>query len=105
YGDLAIGGPYEDVEAIDSAGAVNVIYGSAGGLSATAVPDQFWSQASFGVEEIAEAGAQFGAALACGDFNNDGYADLAVGVPYESVGDVSDAGGVNVIYGSAGGLS
>jgi len=38
------------------------------------------------------------------DFNNDGFADLAIGVRFENVGTVSDAGAVNVLYGSAGGL-
>jgi hypothetical protein len=40
------------------------------------------------------------------DFNNDGAADLAVGVPGESVGAVEGAGSVNVLYGTTGtGLS
>jgi hypothetical protein len=45
------------------------------------------------------------AAAASGDFNGDGFADLAVGAPYEDVGTVADAGAVNVLYGSAAGLS
>jgi len=40
-----------------------------------------------------------------GDFNGDGFDDLTVGVPGEDVGSVSDAGGVEVIYGSSSGLS
>jgi FG-GAP repeat len=40
------------------------------------------------------------------DFNGDGAADLAVGVPGESVGAVEGAGSVNILYGSTGaGLS
>jgi FG-GAP repeat len=40
------------------------------------------------------------------DFNNDGAADLAVGVPGESVGAIDGAGSVNILYGAAaGGLS
>src|ERR671911_1447031 len=39
------------------------------------------------------------------DFNNDGAEDLAVGVPFEGVGSIESAGAVNVLYGSAGGLS
>ena len=39
-----------------------------------------------------------------GDFNGDGEADLAVGVPGEDVGTVTDAGAVNVVYGSGAGL-
>src|SRR5688572_10534708 len=37
-----------------------------------------------------------------GDFNGDGADDLAVGVPYESVGGIPGAGAVNVIYGQSG---
>ena len=32
-----------------------------------------------------------------GDFNGDGYDDLAVGVPDEDLGSIVDAGAVNVI--------
>jgi hypothetical protein len=40
------------------------------------------------------------------DFNGDGIADLAIGVPGEAVGEGSeDAGAVNVLYGRPGGLS
>ena len=35
------------------------------------------------------------------DFNGDGIDDLAVGVPGESIGNISRAGAVNVIYGSS----
>ena len=49
-------------------------------------------------------GASSAAALStsdvAADFNNDGFADLAVGVPGEDVGSVVDAGAVNVLYGS-----
>ena len=40
-----------------------------------------------------------------GDFNRDGFDDLAVGVPGEDVGTVVDAGAVNVLYGTASGLA
>src|SRR4029453_13026771 len=39
------------------------------------------------------------------DFNNDGFADLAVGAPGESVGTIFSAGAMNVLYGGAGGLT
>lgn len=98
YGDLAIGVPGEDADA----GSVNVIYGSTVGLAADG--DQVWNQDSSGIEGSAESGDRFGALLAVGDFDGDGYADLAVGAPDEDVGAASAAGGVNVIYGSSAGL-
>ena len=39
------------------------------------------------------------------DFNNDGFADLAVGVPGEDYGAADRGGAVNVLPGSAGGLT
>jgi hypothetical protein len=86
-----------------NAGAINVLYGSATGLSATG--NQFWSQNSPGILDTAEEWELFGTTLASGDFNGDGFADLAIGVPYEDVGIATDAGAVNVLYGTASGLS
>src|SRR4051794_13134103 len=40
-----------------------------------------------------------------GDFNGDGFAALAIGVPGESVGNPANAGAVNVLYGSRAGLT
>jgi hypothetical protein len=106
--DLVIGVPWESVVSSgDVAGAVNVIYGSSSGLSATTVPDQFWTQDSGAVEDSSESGDLFGWSLASGDFNGDSRDDLAIGVPLEGVGSpsVGGAGAVNVIYGSSSGLS
>jgi hypothetical protein len=103
FADLAVGVPLEDIGAVPDAGAVNVLYGSAGGL--TGAGGQVFRQGAAGVADVAEAGDLFGFALAAGDFNNDGFADLAVGVPLEDSGAVPAAGAVNVLYGSAGGLT
>ena len=40
-----------------------------------------------------------------GDFNGDGFVDLAIGVPGETWGENIDIGTVRVIYGSVDGLS
>jgi len=101
--DLAVGVDSEDIGSILNAGAVNVLYGSNGGLSASG--DQFWHQNSSGIVGVSEAGDRFGSSLAAGDFNGDGKDDLAVGVNSEDIGSISNAGAVNVLYGSNGGLS
>lgn len=95
FADLAIGTPGED----NAEGAVNVLYGSQGvGLTLNGV-------AGFNQSDLAGGGADnndsFGLSLATGDFNNDGFDDLAVGSPGES----SNGGLVHVIYGSAAGLT
>jgi hypothetical protein len=97
--DLAVGVPGEDVGGAVDAGAVNVLYGSGGGLTGTG-SQQFTQPVS-----AVEPGDQFGTALASGDFNNDGFADLAVGAPFEDVGSIPTAGAVSVLYGSANGLT
>jgi FG-GAP repeat len=103
FADLAIGARGEDEGGRD-AGAVNVLYGSSGGLQATSPDDQFWTQDSPGVRDTADSRDDFGSSLVAGDFNNDGFADLAIGVITEDVGTAGDAGAVSVLYGSAGGL-
>ena len=103
YADLAIGVRLEDVGGKADAGAVSVIYGSAEGIGAAG--NQFWHQDSPDVADVAEASDEFGGSLAVGDFNNDGYHDLAIGVRLENIGGIMDAGLVNVIYGGDNGLA
>jgi hypothetical protein len=103
YEDLAVGASGEDVGSIRAAGLVNVIYGSPGGLEPSGA--QAWSQNSPGVPGTAERGDGFGSALATGDFDADGYVDLAVGIQYENVGDSANAGAVDILYGSVNGLA
>jgi FG-GAP repeat len=103
FADLAVGAPAESIGGIFVAGAVNVLYGTPTGLTGSG--SQLFTQNSPGVGSAAEAFDLFGGALAAGDFDNDGFADLAIGVPGESVGKIVDAGAVNVLYGTPTGLT
>jgi FG-GAP repeat len=102
YADLAIGVPFESVGDHQHAGAVNVLYGSTTGLRAAG--NQLWTQNRAGILDVSEASDEFGAAVASGDFDADGYADIAVGAPGEVI-DGTRSGAVNVIYGSSVGLT
>lgn len=100
--DLVIGTPMDAVGNIATAGSVSIMYGSAAGV--ISYQSQIWTQDSQGVADTAEAGDQFGQVTAFGDFNADGFDDLAIGVPFEHVGSKVDAGVVHVLYGSGVGL-
>ncbi|MDQ3493286.1 MAG: integrin alpha, partial [Chloroflexota bacterium] len=103
YADLAIGVPFEAINGVRAAGAVNVLYGGPSGVSA--VGNQLWHQDSPGIRDRAERGDRFGMSVVAGDFDGDGFTDLAVSAALEDVKGVKDAGSVNVIYGSASGLT
>ena len=101
FSDIAAGVPGEVVEG-DRSGAVQVLYGGRGGIARR---DDLWHQADDGVKGAAENGDRFGASLAAGDFDGDGRDDLVVGIPGEGVGGSARAGAVQVLYGSASGVS
>jgi len=107
--DLAVGSPGEDFGGLNSAGIVNVLYGSANGPSLTRV--QTWHQDSGGILDVAEPGDQFGYAVSAWNFGKDSKADLAIGVPFEDLASTitdtlqQDAGAVHLLYGAVGGLS
>ena len=103
FADLAVGVPREGVGTAEVAGAVNILEGSANGL--TGVGSQLLVQGGGGIPDTAESFDFFGNALAARDFNNDGFIDLAIGVPGEDLATITDAGAVTVLYGSASGLS
>jgi len=102
FDDLAAGAPGV-IAGNPVAGAVNVIYGSQGGLASAG--NQQWVQGEGGLLDTAEDGDFFGWRLAAGDFNGDGFDDLAASADGESLGKFGEAGQVSVIYGAAGGLS
>lgn len=102
--DLAIGIASEDVDGLFNAGMVTVLYGHPAGLAAnTASSDSFDDSDFNGL--LQEAGDEFGRGLAAGDFNRDGFDDLAIGVPGESLVNGGEAvGSVVVANGSAAGI-
>lgn len=77
------------VEQVVPAGAAFLYYGGPTGISST--PD--WALYS----DVA--GANLGYAVTIGDFNDDGFADVAVGAPRYSL-EYQEDGGVFVFYGS-----
>ncbi|MGW0768446.1 FG-GAP and VCBS repeat-containing protein [Streptomyces sp. NPDC002676] len=83
YADLAVGDRSEKVGTQAGAGAVTILWGAASGLGTKATRIPVTAHADYG----------FGAALASGDFNGDGKADLAV------------ANGVDTVYIYRGGFS
>lgn len=94
--DLAAGAAFEDVLTALSAGSVHVFSGTDTGLTTTS---QVWTQDSPGVLEVAETNENFGFRLAAGDFDADGFADLAIAV------EENDAGAVHVLFGGPAGLT
>jgi D-alanyl-D-alanine carboxypeptidase len=95
YGDLAIGAPGSDAgSGNNDAGELLVMHGSSSGL----VEASPIHQGDLGGGR--EAGDEFGFSLAVGDFDLDGYDDLAAGAP----GEDSDAGVVFYMLGSGFGI-
>ncbi|MEU5028933.1 FG-GAP-like repeat-containing protein [Streptomyces milbemycinicus] len=103
YDDLAVGAPDAATKGYAKAGYVALTYGTRNGIQVSR--HKGLTQSSTGVPGTPEAGDRFGSALALGDMDGDGYADLVVGASGEAIGDVKGAGSVTVVFGSATGLS
>lgn len=102
--DLAIGIPGKDLGAAVNAGSVSVIYGTnSSGLSP--VGNQVWNLDRPGVIGVARSYDRLGSSLAAGDFNGDGFSDLAIGLPGRRNDRAAAAGAVLVLYGSVNGLT
>jgi hypothetical protein len=95
FADLAVGAPGEDTDA----GNVAIFHGDAGGIVPGTTTSFILTQ-SDATGGASEAGDRFGSAVAIGDTNGDGFADLAVGAP----GEDADAGNVAIFHGDAGGI-
>ncbi|MCM2578379.1 FG-GAP-like repeat-containing protein [Streptomyces meridianus] len=103
YLDLAVSAPFAYVNGKGGAGQVVVLYGTASGISGA--ERTVLSQESAGVPGAAETGDNWGYETSAADFDHDGYTDLAVSAPWEDVSGDKDGGTVQIIWGSANGLS
>jgi hypothetical protein len=99
FPELVVGAPGLTVDSSGEAGGISVLPASKDGVSTAGV---VITQASPGVPGDAAQNQRFGSAFASADFDHDGYADLAVGAPYQSAG---DRGRVVLLHGSASGLT
>ncbi|MEV6811641.1 FG-GAP-like repeat-containing protein [Micromonospora sp. NPDC051296] len=101
--DLAIGAYGEAIGTIREAGAVTVLYGGTGGLTATGAQQLHQNQAA--VPGAAERLDHFGWTLAIGKVNNNKYADLIIGAPQENESSSSTGSGmITLMWGSASGV-
>ena len=101
--ELAIGVPGEKIDDNAKAGAVNVLYGSEhDGLQKKNA--KIWYQ-DLGIGGKSEKDDEFGESVAAGDFDQDGFDDLAIKVPGEAKGDGPGRGALNFLFGSYGGLT
>ncbi len=99
FDDLVVGIPGEGPGNDPQSGAIAVLEGSADGL----VPSESFNQENLGLGSN-EFGDLFGSSLSAGDYNNDGFDDLTIGIPGESPGDDPQSGAIVVLEGSANGL-
>jgi len=95
--DLAVGSPEEDWGSTQATGVLVVLYGDDSGISTSGA--QTFGPGFFGLS--GKAYTRLGYKVAAGDFDADGYDDLAVSAPYAASGGQPGAGEVYVLMGSA----
>ncbi|GAA2389118.1 FG-GAP-like repeat-containing protein [Streptomyces coeruleofuscus] len=107
YDEIALGNVFtkDDDHSGSLGGEVVVIRGSEGGPVNGDAPMAELTQASTGVPGADEANDGFGGSVSIGDANGDGYGDLAIGVVFEDVGTLEDAGSTVLMNGSVSGVS
>ena len=100
FDDLAVGVPGESIGAgVPEAGRIVVYLGRPGGIPDMSLPSFFFFESSL-LNGSAAAGNRFGAALASADFNLDGFDDLAIGIPGQTVDGQDNAGHIAVVSGA-----
>src|SRR4029453_5661514 len=97
--DLAIGVPGED----EFEGQLEVVFGGPTGL--TSAGNLFWREPFIG--GLSESLDEFAYTLTAADFDGDGRDDLAIGIPFESLGSggsIANTGQGKVPYRAPGGV-
>lgn len=102
--DVAVGIPDMQIgthEDLQFHGAVSTFNGSASGLA----PSRYFDLSTHGVPGKPSSARHFGTAFAAGDFNRDGYDDLAIGAPGNNLDNRPTAGSVVVLDGGPKGIA
>lgn len=102
FDDLAIACPQLTTGAFAFAGGVYVLRGSTDGIDVAST--LLLDENTAGFPGTAAAGEFFGNSIDFGDFNGDGFDDLAIGVPIDSEGGAAGAGVAFVVPGSVNGF-
>lgn len=100
FGDLAVASDYNGFIVGEMFAATTILYGSASGVT-SAGKHHFRSRVF--LPDAPNPSAPL--ALSTGDFNNDGFHDLAAGNPFRDVDGLLLAGSVHVLFGGPDGLS
>jgi len=102
HAEAVVGAVGEDLGYDSDAGMLHVLQGRSTGV--TTYGDKVIHQDTYGVPGSPEDDDMFAWTNTSGDFNADGYADVAVSVVGEDIGAAAESGLVQVFYGSTGGL-
>ena len=99
--EIALGSPSFSPSGFPSQGLVTIMDRAINGTWSTQATIRLGTSGYAGIPAAQDA---LGRAMASGDFDDDGYADLAIGAPGKLVGGAEGAGAVLIVYGSASGL-
>jgi len=96
--DLAIGSPGESLSGHDEAGCVHLLRGDGLDLHQRAA-EFLWAKPGFGSAPVDDY-EDFGRAVAIGDFDGDGWGDVAIGLPQDEPSGLYYSGSVQILFGA-----